>query len=101
MKFAWIQTEKAHYPVQKLCQWLAVTPSGCYAWCRRPESARAKRDRQLRVLVQASFTASKERYGSPRIHEDLLEQQERVSRKRLVRLMQEDGYGRGCGSATS
>ena len=42
-------------------------------------------------LVRASFDASKQRYGSPRIHEDLLEQQERVSRKRVIRLMQEDG----------
>jgi transposase InsO family protein len=90
VKFAWIQAEKAHYPVRKLCAWLSVTPSGFYAWCKRPESARARRDRHLKVLVHASFDASKQRYGSPRIHEDLLEQQERVSRKRVIRLMQEE-----------
>ena len=45
----------------------------------------------LKVLVRASFDASKQRYGSPRIHEDLLEQDERVSRKRVIRLMQEEG----------
>ena len=55
MKFAWIQTQKAHYPIHKLCRWLAVTPSGYYAWCQRPESAHATRDRTLAVLVQASF----------------------------------------------
>jgi putative transposase len=43
------------------------------------------------VLIRASFETSKHRYGSPRIHEDLLEQEERVSRKRVIRLMQEDG----------
>ena len=74
-----------------MCQALGVSSSGYYAWARRPESAHAQRDRQLRVLVRASFDASKHRYGSPRIHEDLLEQQERVSRKRVIRLMQEDG----------
>jgi putative transposase len=89
VKFAWIQAEKAHYPVRKLCRWLAVTPSGFYAWRQRPESARATRDRMLTVLVRASFDASHERYGSPRIHEDLLDQDERVSRKRVIRLMQE------------
>jgi transposase InsO family protein len=68
-----------------------VSPSGYYAWRRRPESAHARRDRQLRVLVRASFEASKQRYGSPRIHEDLLEQDVRVSRKRVIRLMQDDG----------
>jgi putative transposase len=91
VKFAWIQAEKAHYPVRKLCRWLGVTPSGFYAWRQRPASARATGDRRLTVLVQASFDASHQRYGSPRIHEDLLEQDERVSRKRVIRLMQEQG----------
>jgi transposase InsO family protein len=44
----------------------------------------------LKVLVRASFDASKGRYGSPRIHEDLLEHEEYVSRKRVIRLMQEE-----------
>jgi len=43
------------------------------------------------VLVQASFAKSHGRYGSPRIHEDLIEQQERVGRKRVIRLMREEG----------
>jgi transposase InsO family protein len=67
-----------------------VSPSGYYAWATRPESARIQRDRRLKVLVRASFDASKGRYGSPRIHEDLLEHRERVSRKRVIRLMQEE-----------
>src|SRR5437667_6607140 len=74
-----------------MCQVLGMSASGYYAWCRRSESAHTQRDRQLRVLVRASFEASKNRYGSPGIHEDLLEQEARVSRKRVIRLMQEDG----------
>jgi transposase InsO family protein len=70
---------------------LGVSASGFYAWRSRPESAHARQDRQLRVLVRASFEGSRGRYGSPRIHEDLIDQKVRVSRKRLVRLMQEDG----------
>ena len=91
MKFAWIQTEKASYPLTKLCRWLGVTPSGFYAWRQRPESTHVREDRRLKVLVQASFSESKQRYGSPRIHADLIEQDEQVSRKRVIRLMQEDG----------
>jgi transposase InsO family protein len=74
-----------------MCQVLGISASGYYAWCRRSESAHTQRDQQLRVLVRASFAASKQRYGSPRIHEDLIEQHEPVSRKRVIRLMQEDG----------
>ena len=91
MKFAWVQTEKATYPLAQLCRWLDVTRSGFYAWRGRPESTHTRDDRRLKVLVRASFEASKQRYGSPRVHKDLLEQDEYVSRKRVVRLMQEDG----------
>ena len=83
--------EKASFRVSELCRTLDVARSGFYAWCRRPASAHTQRDRRLKVLVRASFDASKQRYGSPRIHEDLLEQQEQVSRKRVIRLMQEEG----------
>ena len=43
------------------------------------------------MLIRESFEASRKRYGSPRVWEDLCEQQIRVSRKRVVRLMQEQG----------
>ena len=89
--FAWIAAEKAEFPIATLCHILQVSSSGFYASRGRPESTHARDDRRLKVLVQASFDESKQRYGSPRVHEDLLEQDERVSRKRVVRLMQEDG----------
>ena len=44
MKFAWIQTEKATYPITKLCRLLAVTPSGFYAWVR-------VRNRRMRAMI--------------------------------------------------
>lgn len=67
-----------------------MTRSGFYAWQHRPESTHARDDRRLKVLVRAAFEESPQRYGSPRIHEDLLEQHVHVSRKRVVRLMQKD-----------
>ena len=91
MRFRFIAVEKAEHTVTMLCRCLRVTRSGRYAWQRRPESAHAQQDRRLRVFVRASFDASRQRYGSPRILEDLLEQQIPVSRKRVVRLMQEEG----------
>jgi transposase InsO family protein len=91
VRFRFIAAEKAHHSLTVLCRCLRVTRSGFYAWQTRPESARAQRDRRLKGLVHASFAASQQRYGSPRVHRDLLAQQERVSRKRVIRLMQEDG----------
>ena len=74
-----------------MCRVLDVSRSGFYAWRDRPDSEHAQTDRRLRVLVRASFDASRHRYGSPRVHQDLIEQDIRVSRKRVGRLMREDG----------
>jgi putative transposase len=91
VRFRFIVAEKAEHSITILCRCLRVTRSGFYAWQRRPESTHARDDRRLKVLVRASFEESTHRYGSPRIHEDLIEQHEHVSRKRVVRLMREDG----------
>ena len=74
-----------------LCRCLRVSPSGFYASQRRPESRRAQDDRRLKVLIHTSFTEGRGYYGSPRVQDDLVEWGERVSRKRTIRLMQEDG----------
>lgn len=91
MRFAFIAPEKATVPVATLCRVLRVSRSGFYAWCERPESERSKQDRLLRLRIRASFDASRQRYGSPRIWKDLAEDDLHVSRKRVVRLMQDDG----------
>lgn len=74
-----------------LCGCLQVSRSGFYASQRRPESAHAGRDRRLRVLVRSSHEASRRAYGRPRIWKDLAEQGERVSEKRVRRLMHAEG----------
>ena len=91
MRFAWVATEKATHPLRVLCRVLRVTPSGFYAWQRRPLSAHARRDGELDVRIRALFTKARQRYGSPRIHDDLREAGVPVSRKRVARLMRQAG----------
>lgn len=89
MKFALIEAEKASIPVATACRALDVSRAGYYASQERPESARARDDRRLAVKVRESFERSRKTYGSPRVHRDLDAQGEHVSRKRVIRLMQE------------
>ena len=91
MKFAFIDVEKAHYPIAAMCRVLRVSRAGYYAWQSRPESERACEDRRLGVLVREAFTQSRGTYGSPRIHAELAAREAPVSRERVVRLMQEAG----------
>jgi putative transposase len=72
-----------------MCEKLQVSRSGFYAWARRAESARNRRDACLGRLIEAHFEESSGTYGSPRIHALLRRQGERASRKRVARLMRE------------
>jgi putative transposase len=89
MKFAFIAEDEVAFPIAVLCRVLEVSPSGYYAWARRPASARADRDDELGARVRAAHAASKGRYGSPRVHAELRANGEKVGRKRVARLMKE------------
>jgi transposase InsO family protein len=89
VKFAFISEEKVAFPVAALCRLLAVSPSGFYAAQGRPRSPHAGRDDKLAEQVVKAYTASKGRYGSPRVHAELKAAGERVGRKRVARLMRE------------
>lgn len=95
MRFAFIEAERALKPaigtVSELCQALGVSRTGYYAWAKRPPSEREKRDQQLRLLVHAAHERGRRKYGSPRVHRALKKQGETVGRKRVIRLMQEEG----------
>lgn len=90
MRFAFISTEKASYPVMALCCALEVTTAGYYAWLRRPKSAHANRDEALKVKVRAIHEDSGKRYGEPRVFEALKTAGEKTSHKRVARLMKEE-----------
>jgi putative transposase len=84
-----IATEKATHPLRVLCRVQRVTPSGFYSGQRRPLSVHARRDGELDVRIRALFTGACQRYGSPRIHDDLREADVPVSRKRVARMMRQ------------
>jgi transposase InsO family protein len=87
--FEFIDAEKAQYPVEVLCEALDVSRAGYYAWSERPPSEREKRDGELGAKIAEIHEKSKKRYGSPRVHRKLQADGERVSKKRVARLMRE------------
>jgi transposase InsO family protein len=91
MKFAFITEKKVAFPITVLCRVLEVSSSGYYASKTRPASRRFVRSRELGMHVLAAHAASKGRYGSPRVHAELRANGEKVSRKRVARLMREGG----------
>jgi len=72
MTFRFIQTHKDHWPVRLMCETLEVSTAGYYAWLQRPLSAQEQRSDALLVHIQGIHAEVKRRYGSPRIHKELL-----------------------------
>ncbi len=91
MKFAFILAEKAFYTIAMLCRVLEVSRSGFHAWRKRPSAPRVRSDAQLAAQVAAVHKRSRETYGSPRVHAELRAKGVRVGKKRVERLMRENG----------
>jgi putative transposase len=91
MRFAFIDVEKALYPMRILCRVLRVSRSGYYAWFNRKPSTRKLEDERLRPKVVEAFEIGRGTYGSPRVREELVDQGFEIGRKRVARLMREMG----------
>jgi transposase InsO family protein len=74
-----------------MCDVLAVSKAGYYAWRSREASDHARRDAELLVEVRKVHRKSRGTYGSPRIHAELKAKGVKVSRKRVARIMRDDG----------
>lgn len=91
MKFVFIAAEKAQYPVRLLCDVLEVSRSGFYAWVERPAAPKRIADAHLLLEIRAALVRGRGAYGSPRVHRELRARGIRVGKKRIERLMRENG----------
>jgi transposase InsO family protein len=91
VKFAFIRVGKAQYPVAVLCDVLEVSRSGFYASSKRAVATRTTQDAVLVLEIRLVHKRLKGIYGSPRMHRELRAKGYRVSRKRVERLMRENG----------
>lgn len=89
--YRFVEREKANHPVATMCRVLEVSPSGFWAWSKRPPSRRALADAALTERIRDIHERSRGTYGMPRIHAELRDDGTRCSRKRVARLMREDG----------
>jgi putative transposase len=86
-----IARHRDEFEVRLMCRMLEVTPSGFYAYLRRPPSWCAVLDELLMAHVRIAFAESGGMYGSPRVLRDLREAGLPTSKKRAAPLMRQDG----------
>lgn len=91
MRYRAIAECRGCFPIRAMCRLLGVSASGFYAHLRRPESERARENRRLLLNIKAAYAAGRGNYGSPRVHRELKEWGISCSRRRVARLMRENG----------
>ncbi len=77
--------------VNRACAVLEGSRAAYYEWSKQEPSVREREDMELTEKVRAIFTNSRQTYGSPRVHSELRQQGRRCSRKRVERLMRQEG----------
>ena len=91
MKYPRIEEHRSTYPTRWMCSAMGVSDRGFRSWRSRGESPRRKEDRRLLIDIRSSFENSERTYGSPRVLKDLRERGQRTSKKRIARIMQDNG----------
>ena len=95
MRYGCIHRRRTMYPVKMMCQLLKVSRSGYYAWRVRPQSKRARVDRELTRVIRRIHAESKGVYGSPKIRKELEVEGFHHGRNKVARLMRQVGL-KGC-----
>ncbi len=91
MKFRFIDQAKELFPAHRLCHVMGVSQSGYYTWKSRPACRRQRDDMVMLAHIRSSYAMSNETYGSPRMTRELQDQGLAVGRRRVARLMRENG----------
>jgi len=87
VRYAFIEEHRDRWPITIQCEVFHVSRSGFYAWRVREPSATELRRAALTEKIQEVHQASRETYGSPRVHAELVAQGERCNRKIVEKCM--------------
>ena len=90
MKFAWVQANRSHFSVKRMCHVLEVSESGFYESLVRPPSQRSIENKRIVETIRTIVDETMGAYGSPRVTPELHGMGIKVNRKRVERLMKEN-----------
>jgi transposase InsO family protein len=91
MRYDFVEAHRERWPVRLMCRVLRVSPGGYYDWRGRPQSSVAARHDALVVAIRAIHDEVKARYGSPRMHAELVARGNPCCLNTVARLMRREG----------
>ena len=91
MRYQFIKDNQELFPVRRMCKLLAVSPTGYYAWRKRPTSRLKMANDKLTEKIKEIHAEFEGKYGSPRIYQELQTRKFSCGENRVARLMRENG----------
>ena len=92
MRFEFIDVHKKLWPIRVMCKCLRVRPSGFFRWRKSKLNPAKKAETVLELLILSIFNEHKRRYGSPRVHQELIKRNGMpVSKSKVSRIMKKMG----------
>jgi transposase InsO family protein len=91
VKYAFIEKHRKTWPIELLCGVLQVARSGFYAWRQGPVSGREGWRERVVLAMRRIELDHHRRYGSPRMHRELLAQGHVCCENTVARLMKAHG----------
>jgi putative transposase len=89
MKFIFIKDNRSEFRLEKMCQVLAVSKSGYYAWQKRAKSKTSRANEVLLAKIREIFYGYHQRYGSRRVWFELHLRGIICSKNHVARLMRQ------------
>ena len=73
MKYVFIEKHRTEFSIKAMCRVLRVARSSWYAWCLRHHQPGPRQQFRLicNAAVRKDFTDEKQRYGAPRLADEL------------------------------
>src|SRR3954468_15258991 len=91
VRYRFVEGHRQEFPTRLMCRVLGVSTGGYYEWRRRPASARQERGEALVAEIKSIHREVKARYGSPRIHAELMARGHSCCVNTVARLMSRAG----------
>lgn len=91
MKFQFMKDRSREFPIEKMAEVFEVSINGYYSYIKRKPSLREKENTHLMDLIAKIYREGRSMYGSPRVHGKLNNLGISCSRKRVAKLMKQQG----------
>ena len=91
MSYAFIEDHGGEWPVAALCDILEASTAGYYSWRERDASPQQQRREELTVAIRSVHAEVLARYGSPRMHAELVDRGHDCCVNTVARIMRDAG----------